>query len=664
MSSDGSTDSADSASHVCLCQPDPKIPRPRNAFILYRQHHQANIVNQNPGLANPEISKIIGEQWRAQPASVKSDWKRLAEEEKARHQQQYPEYRYQPRRINTHISRGSTSEPMSAGPHSGSDKYRCKKCGGRSIISPTTPFSGSGPSSGGSQPPSAHRPGPILPPPTPSSAAIPRSRFLPTGMTNMTLASPHPASARPGGRIRDPPPSNVHVAGGQYCDDILSPMSPDAKRRRFNYPPPGSHPMQHPGVVQRPTTGTPYPYAPGQHPGFRRDSANLPRPQDLLRLGVVTRNGDAGSPPSTAGLMGPPQTPRRSDGGFGNLTLPPLQTSGHGARHDTPMTAHMDTAHPGQERSVEAMVMSISVLNKIKILRQIAPPLKVSAFGSPKSYTRGSVVAVEGENPAGVAQVVQWLAKFLPKSEECVVRLMDGPEVPGREQKTSLEQCLKVVVDWHGKQKDMIEFLTQPEGGTPTEADDETMEDAEEKESVPQKVEPQDKNKGKGRAKQAEKEPEKHSERGSDEDEEMDEPTTPTATKKVTFSSAEPTTISPTTPSETPVILIPHYQLRASNAYACRIPITDTYSPADHWQWMATLWRGIVGPDMTVIVREVAPGFKDASPAGEAKLVEIREDLRTLVVRKEKGRDLEERALRRVGFEVGEWVRGVALARP
>src|ERR1700712_1731185 len=46
------------------------------AFILYRQHYQAQVVAQNPGLANPEISKIIGEQWREQEPEVKSDWKR------------------------------------------------------------------------------------------------------------------------------------------------------------------------------------------------------------------------------------------------------------------------------------------------------------------------------------------------------------------------------------------------------------------------------------------------------------------------------------------------------------------------------------------------------------------------------------------------------------
>jgi hypothetical protein len=105
--------------HVCLCQPEPKIPRPRNgkfnflfipdvkilepapsyvnkegglclrsslpaadffvAFILYRQHHQHAIVAGNPGLANPEISKIIGERWQAESEHQKKIWQDLAQ---------------------------------------------------------------------------------------------------------------------------------------------------------------------------------------------------------------------------------------------------------------------------------------------------------------------------------------------------------------------------------------------------------------------------------------------------------------------------------------------------------------------------------------------------------------------------------------------------------
>ncbi len=106
----------ETTNQFCLCQPDPKIPRPRNgmfftpslfwrdrflirpfdsllfsglccgwlltlrvAFILYRQHHQATVVAKHPGLPNPEISKIIGEEWRALPTKTKNQWKALAE---------------------------------------------------------------------------------------------------------------------------------------------------------------------------------------------------------------------------------------------------------------------------------------------------------------------------------------------------------------------------------------------------------------------------------------------------------------------------------------------------------------------------------------------------------------------------------------------------------
>ena len=49
------------------------------AFILYRQHHQAAVVAEHPGLPNPEISKILGEQWRNVSAQIKKKWQALAE---------------------------------------------------------------------------------------------------------------------------------------------------------------------------------------------------------------------------------------------------------------------------------------------------------------------------------------------------------------------------------------------------------------------------------------------------------------------------------------------------------------------------------------------------------------------------------------------------------
>lgn len=52
---------------------------PDAAFILYRQHHQQNIIRRNPGLNNPDISKIIGEQWKSESDKEKKVWQDLAQ---------------------------------------------------------------------------------------------------------------------------------------------------------------------------------------------------------------------------------------------------------------------------------------------------------------------------------------------------------------------------------------------------------------------------------------------------------------------------------------------------------------------------------------------------------------------------------------------------------
>ena len=116
-----------------------------------------------------------------------------------------------------------------------------------------------------------------------------------------------------------------------------------------------------------------------------------------------------------------------------------------------------------------------------------------------------------------------------------------------------------------------------------------------------------------------------------------------------------------------PLLLIPHYILHAANAWASALPIDDTYSPADHWQWVATLWRGIIGPDFTVYVHSVEEPDTGlpSGVAGARPAVDIREELGALIVRSSppsenesgSGLRVEEGSIRRVAFEVGEWAR-------
>ncbi|KAK7518595.1 hypothetical protein IWZ03DRAFT_308629, partial [Phyllosticta citriasiana] len=619
VSSDGST-----ANHVCLCQPDPKIPRPRNAFILYRQHHHAAIVAENPGLANPEISKIIGEQWRSEPESIREEWKTLADEEKLRHQQQYPEYRYQPRRGG----RRSSVSNANGTP----EKHLCTKCGGRSITTPSTPF--------GTTPGNA--PTPMLPPPTPSSALTPTSRYLPPMMSNLAIN----ANGQPR-RIRHTPAA-INI--GRIPEDrdvhMLSPLSPDAKRRRYNS---GYVPQS-----ARPGPGTPYPFPPDP----RRQSLPAVRPEVL---------------------RGP--SPRSS----ANLTLPPLQTTTNNSpRPGT--TAAPATAHPNNAamamadpRSVEAMVMSMPFWGKLRILGKISPPYgtHVGGVASPSSASntpRGAIIAVEGDDRAVVMQMAEWLRDNLNKSGELDARVAEPPRGPPERSDNvsssdaadvSLGAYIALVAEWHAKNAEMIDFIMGRSSSSNCRQ---------------QQQQQQQQYDGTAAAS------------GSDRD--------------------SSTSRSNSLAARTPILILPTFTLSAANAWAARIPIADAYSPADHWQWLATLWRGIVGPDVTVYVADApaapsgptsaststssgnggngmgaaggmqTPGLPPPSGmsfgAGVARPVEVREEgvTRCVVVRRERrasatsvgsagaggmgmgmGMGIDESALRRLGFEVEELVR-------
>lgn len=84
----------------CICKSNPnRIPRPRNAFILFRQkYHQLVLDEATEAKTNPEVSRELGRRWRALSAVERDHWNSLAEQEKKNHAKKYPNYRYTPRR--------------------------------------------------------------------------------------------------------------------------------------------------------------------------------------------------------------------------------------------------------------------------------------------------------------------------------------------------------------------------------------------------------------------------------------------------------------------------------------------------------------------------------------------------------------------------------------
>ncbi|KAH6683084.1 hypothetical protein B0J14DRAFT_138069 [Halenospora varia] len=614
---------------VCLCQPDPKIPRPRNAFILYRQHYQAQVVQQHPGLANPEISKIIGEQWREQAPEVKSEWKRLAEEEKQRHQRQYPGYRYQPRRAG----KGSAGiRPISSS--SGEDSVRCPKCNGRYISTPSTPLTPFTPALGGS---AGYRNDRLLPPFTPArieeADALQYPSQMPYArMDTPRMAPPHQQQMPQRRPYPNPQPLQTHREMNEEMD-AASPS--DTKRRRMNseayrynergYPAPS--PMSYSA-----------PHQSFGRPGPPPMSAGPYRQQHLPGLSVMARP-ESMAPPSSHSPVNPQQQhhqyPPRPSAYDESLRLPPLQTQ-QLPSGQTALSARSDRqseSREAQAKSVEAMVMTIPYINKIKVLTKISPPLALPGPTSPAQETRGAVIVVEAADQALRDEIGLFISDHLAKDPSCAVKTWGNAPLKAATSSTSeahtsdeavsprsnprlvpsqLQSTLEdkgpfvdyftTISEWHKNSQEIIKHIT----------------------TVPV-------------------------------------PAPPTPSHPITRSLAAQTQAStntdPSTPkSKTiPIALIPNgFSITASDTFARRIPINDSYAPVDHWQWMATLWRGIVGPDLTIYVERV--GREEMGKFGG---VEVKRDCPAIVVRVLGGQGMDEKTARRLGFEVLEYVRGM-----
>ncbi|KAJ5930674.1 hypothetical protein N7466_006167 [Penicillium verhagenii] len=89
------------------------VPRPPNAWILYRQNHHAVTTSLYPDLPNTEISKIIANQWKNEPSNTRQMWQNMANRAKAQHALENPSYRYTPRRPGEKMTR-RTRLPISA----------------------------------------------------------------------------------------------------------------------------------------------------------------------------------------------------------------------------------------------------------------------------------------------------------------------------------------------------------------------------------------------------------------------------------------------------------------------------------------------------------------------------------------------------------------------
>ncbi|KAG8744236.1 hypothetical protein FRC10_010598 [Ceratobasidium sp. 414] len=79
-------------------RPPGHIPRPRNAFILFRSHYVA-------AQLIPNKVEIIGEIWNTLPPAERLVWEQKADVEKEKHYRMYPGYRYKPAKLEGVVKR-------------------------------------------------------------------------------------------------------------------------------------------------------------------------------------------------------------------------------------------------------------------------------------------------------------------------------------------------------------------------------------------------------------------------------------------------------------------------------------------------------------------------------------------------------------------------------
>ncbi|CAG0879056.1 unnamed protein product [Cyprideis torosa] len=102
--------------------PPNHIKRPMNAFMVWSQVERRKIVARTPTMHNAEISKMLGRRWKQLSSEERMPFIEEAERLRILHSQEYPNYKYRPRKRTLKLEHTNThSRPQAAAASTGDD---------------------------------------------------------------------------------------------------------------------------------------------------------------------------------------------------------------------------------------------------------------------------------------------------------------------------------------------------------------------------------------------------------------------------------------------------------------------------------------------------------------------------------------------------------------